>query len=129
MRAKLAMLAAVTASLALPAGAHELSFNECVEGSEFIMHAAMSRDYGLSKEEFLSRLHGDLLAIRAFPPELRWFVQDEEDEGLLVAHSERVFDEPRAPQMHRSEFLEVCFARIGDQAKAPDVPGLVPDDK
>jgi hypothetical protein len=120
MRAKLPILAAVMAGLALPAGAHELSFNECVEGSDFIKHAAMSRDHGLSREEFIGRLHGDLLAIRAFPPELRWFVQDDEDAALLVSHSERVFDEPRVPDIHQTEFLQVCLTRTGEQARADE---------
>lgn len=120
MRAKLPILAAVMAGLALPAGAHELSRSECVEGGDFILHAAMSRDYGLTREEFLSRLHGDLIAIQAFPPQLRWFVQDEDDEALLVAHSERVFDEPRTPPTHQSEFLKVCFTRMAEQARVAD---------
>jgi hypothetical protein len=120
MRAKLTILAAFLAGVALPAGAHELSFNECMEGSDFIKHAAMSRDYGLSRDEFIGRLHGDLMAIQAFPPELRWFVQDEEDAALLVSHSERVFDQPRMPQIHQTEFLRVCLTRTGEQAQAEE---------
>jgi hypothetical protein len=120
MRAKLPILAAMMTALALPAAAHELTFNECVEGSDFIKHAAMSRDYGLSRDEFIGRLHGDLMAIKAFPPELRWFVRDEEDAALLVSHSERVFDEPRVPDVHQSEFLAVCLTRTGEQARAEE---------
>ena len=111
-----AMLLAGLACLAAPAGAHDLSFNECIEGSDFIRNAAMSRDYGITRDEFISRLHGDIAAIQAFPPHLRWFVQDEEDERLLVAHAERVFDEPKAPESHQSGFLEVCFGRMDEQA-------------
>ncbi len=118
MRANLAVLAALTAGLALPASAHDLSYDECVEGSDFIKHAAMSRDYGLSRDEFIGRLHGDLMAIRAFPPELRWFAQDDDDAALLVWHSERVFDEPRVPQIHQAEFFQACLTRVGEQARA-----------
>jgi hypothetical protein len=110
------LVAVVATGLALPAGSHDLTFNECVEGSDFIMHAAQSRDYGLSREEFITRMQGDLLAIQSVPRELRWFVQDEDDEALLVAHAERVFDAPQTPQAHQAEFLDNCFARIAEQA-------------
>jgi hypothetical protein len=120
MRTRFWMLAVVTTGLALPASAHDLTFNECVEGSDFIMHAAQSRDYGLSREDFIGRMQGDLLAIQSFPRELRWFVQDEEDEALLVGHAERVFDAPRDPAAHQSEFLDNCFARITAQSQARD---------
>jgi hypothetical protein len=112
------LAAAVAASLALPAGAHELTFNECVEGSDFIMHAAQSRDYGLTREEFITRMQGDLIAIQSVPPELRWFVQDAEDEALLVAHAERVFDQPREPHVHQADFLDSCSARLSEQSRA-----------
>jgi hypothetical protein len=112
------MLAVVTtAGLALPAAAHELTMDECLEGSEFIMHAAQSRDMGLSREEFIGRMQGDLLAIQSFPPELRWFVQDADDEALLVAHAEGVFDMPQPPQAHQSHFLSTCVTRMGDQSR------------
>src|SRR5262245_61772044 len=81
--------------------AHDLSADECREGAEFIEHAAMSRDYGLSRDDFLRRMHEDLQAIQAFPPALRWFVQDAADEELLVSAAQRVFDLPRAPADHR----------------------------
>jgi hypothetical protein len=92
--------------------AHDLSADECREGADFIEHAAMSRDYGLSREDFLRRLEEDIQAIQAFPPALRWFVQDAADEELLVAAAQRVFDVPRTPEDHRSEFVEACAARV-----------------
>jgi hypothetical protein len=110
------ILAAVVAGLAAPAAAHDLSFNECIEGSEFIANAARSRDYGITRDEFLLRLHDDIAAIQAFPPHLRWFVQDEEDQRLLVAQTEGVFDDPQTPESHRSVFLQACFAAIDEQA-------------
>jgi hypothetical protein len=115
------MLAVVTTTgLALPASAHDLTINECVEGSDFILHAAQSRDMGLSREEFITRMQGDLLAIQSVPRELRWFVQDEEDEAFLVAHAERVFDKPEDPTAHRSHFLNTCFDLIGEHGPARD---------
>jgi hypothetical protein len=120
MRTGIWMLAVVTTGLALPAGAHDLTFNECVEGGDFIKHAAQSRDYGLSRDEFINRMQGDLLAIQSIPRELRWFVQDEDDEALLVAQAELVFDAPKEPQAHQAEFLDVCFERIGAQGGQRD---------
>jgi hypothetical protein len=92
------------------AQAHELTAQECTEGSEFILHAAMSRDSGMSRHEFISRLEADLVAIRHFPPELRWFAQDTDDEVLLQGAAEAVFDRPEPPEAHQSAFLAQCSA-------------------
>ena len=113
---------ALTGSVA----AHDLSAVECREGSEFIEHAAMSRDYGLSRDDFLRRMQEDLQAIQAFPPALRWFVQDAADEELLVSAAQRVFDEPRAPLDHRSEFLQACSERLAAQRNADLEAGNAP---
>lgn len=124
MRATWWILAAVTVGLALPAQAHELALSECQEGSDFIKNAALSRDYGMTRDDFMGRMHSDLLAIQAFPRELRWFVQDQDDETFLVGFAERVFDSPQSPELHQSEFLAACVrqravhsgsaARVGD---------------
>ena len=106
--------------------AHDLSAVECREGGEFIEHAAMSRDYGLSRDDFLRRMQEDLQAIQAFPPALRWFVQDAADEELLVSAAQRVFDEPRAPEDHRSEFLQACSERLAAQRNADLEAGNAP---
>jgi hypothetical protein len=65
----------------------------------------------LSRDDFLRRMQEDLQTILAFPPALRWFVQDAWDEELLVSAAQRVFDVPRAPEDHRSEFVQACFER------------------
>ena len=65
MRAKLWVLAAVMGGLALPAQAHELTMSECLEGSDFIKNAALSRDYGMARDDFLGRMQSDLAAIQA----------------------------------------------------------------
>lgn len=106
-------LAALLGGLAGGAAAHKISYVECIEGSDFIKNAAMSRDNGLSREAFLDRLEGDLRAIRAFPPHLRWFVQDQDDESLLLDAARQVFDAPREPSSHQSAFMASCIARVG----------------
>ena len=94
------------------AAAHDLTAQECSEGADFIEHAAMSRENGLSRDDFLRRMQEDLQAIQAFPPALRWFVQDAADEELLVNAAVRVFDAPRTPEDHRSDFVQACAERI-----------------
>ena len=118
MRANLWVVAAVMSGLALPAQAHELTVNECLEGSDFIKNAALSRDYGMTREAFLGRMESDLVLIQAFPPELRWFVQDQDDETLLVGFAQSVFDSPQAPESHQSDFLAACEQRRALQSGA-----------
>ena len=92
--------------------AHKPSLQECREAGEFIRNAALARDAGMTREAFLDRLHGDLMAIRAHPPELRWFAQDEDDEGFLVAAVEGVFDAPAKSTEHEADMLRKCLARM-----------------
>ena len=88
------------------------SLEECYEGSDFIANAARSRDNGLPRATFLERLDADFAAIRAYPPDLRWFAHDRDDESFLRGAVVEVFDRPVAPEDHRSEFLLACFARL-----------------
>jgi len=99
----------------LPAGASEASLptvGECLEASDFIANAARSRDHGMPRDDFLVRMDADFDAIKAYPPSLRWFVQDEDDEQFLLAQVRNVFDLPETPEHHRARFLEDCFARM-----------------
>jgi len=88
------------------------SVAECLEGSDFIANAARARDNGIARDRFLERLDSDLETIRAFPPALRWFARDGDDEAFLRAATESVFREPLAPDEHRATFLRACFARL-----------------
>jgi len=105
-------------ALLLPciAAAAPHSAGECREGGDFIRNAALSRDGGATREFFVGRLEEDLLAIRAFAPELRWFVHDAEDESFLRAEVEAVFDAPQESERHRAGFLERCARRSGHGA-------------
>ena len=86
---------------------------ECREGGDFIRNAALSRDGGASREFFVGRLEEDLLTIRAFPPALRWFVHDPDDEVFLRTEVKAVFDTPETSEQHRTGFLERCTQRAG----------------
>jgi len=114
--AKRTLLATALSWMCSAASAHELTLDECLEGSEFIKHAAMSRDYGIKREDFLERMHADIMAIQQFPPQLRWFVQDDADAALLTGAAERVFDSPREPGAHESDFLQTCSAQVAQSA-------------
>jgi hypothetical protein len=114
-----ALIAGVIA-LTAPAlsSAHPLSLEECAQGGEFIRHAAMSRDAGITKQFFMSRFAEDVALIQAFPPELRWFVQDEHDERLLGTAAERVFDQPMKPERHEAAFVSDCIQTTAWQERS-----------
>jgi hypothetical protein len=91
--------------------AHPLDRQECTEGSDFIKNAALSRDNGMDGMTFLTRTIDDLELIKVFPPELRWFVQDPQDEEYLLKAVAEVFDNPQDPLVHQRNFLDACLIR------------------
>lgn len=88
------------------------TMEECLEGSDFIRNAALSRDAGVAANTFIDRMKDDFFAIRAFPNELRWFVHDEGDEVFLADQARQVFEQPSDPDDHRQRFLRVCIDRM-----------------
>ncbi len=108
---KLSAILALAFALTAPnlTAAHSLSVTECSEGGEFIRHAEMSRDAGITKEFFMSRFAEDVALIQSVPPDLRWFVQDEADERLLARAAARVFDQPTTPEQHEAAFIRECL--------------------
>jgi len=113
MRRVQARVAAACLAVGLAAGVEAAvpTLTECLEGSDFVANAARSRDNGMPRASFLDRLEEDLVAIRAFPPALRWFARDEGDEQFLIAAVTRVFDLPQAPERHQEEFFAACLDR------------------
>jgi len=102
---------AAAAAWSLAAAAQPHSAAECREGGDFIRNAALSRDAGATREFFIGRLEDDLVTIRAFPPELRWFAHTPEDEAFLRTEVHEVFEAPAASELHRDGFLERCARR------------------
>ena len=100
--------------LALAAGAWASvpTVGECLEASDFIANAALARDHGMSRDDFLARMDEDFQMIHAFPPSLRWFAQDADDEAFLLAQARSVFESPDVPDRHRAHFLDACLARL-----------------
>jgi hypothetical protein len=111
-RASAPLLAIVLSVCAASVHGSLQTLGECLEGSDFIANAALSRDNGMTRTAFLGRLEEDMMMIHAFPAELRWFVKDDDDERFLHAAAESVFDVPASPEVHRAEFLRACFARL-----------------
>jgi len=103
-----ALLAACTC---LAASASALSMAECFEGSDFIANAALARENGVARAEFLGRLQDDFELIQAYPPQLRWFAKDRADELFLYESARQVFDQPLTPEQHRARFLAACLDR------------------
>lgn len=105
-------LAALAIGASLGARAGQSTIVECIEGSDFIANAALARDHGAARDAFVERLEADMMMIHAFPPELRWFVKDADDERFLHGQVETVFDAPATPDDHRNAFLRACFRRF-----------------
>jgi hypothetical protein len=103
----IAAAALLTASLGAGASTHTIA--ECFEGSDFIANAALARDNGMPRAEFLERMEGDFMMIAAFPPDMRWFAKDEDDKRFLRLAAREVFDAPAAADGHRARFLAACF--------------------
>jgi hypothetical protein len=87
--------AQAAASVATPA--------DCIEDGEFVANAAHARVNGMERADFIGRMQDDFRLIQAFPPELRWFARDADDEAFLLATAASVFDAPDAPERHRRE--------------------------
>ena len=104
------LLFVVMTGAGAPAVGHERTLEECLEGGDFIANAAQSRDNGMTKTQFISRLLDDIRLIQAYPPQLRWFVVDPEDAEFLAAEATKVFETPLRPEAHRAQFLSRCFA-------------------
>ncbi len=106
--------AALAAAVALSIGTRAAASNveECTQAAQFIGNAARARDAGMPRDEFLARMKSDLEMIHQFPPELRWFVENESDEQFLLKAAQDVFDHPTAPERHARKFAEVCVTRV-----------------
>ncbi len=99
---------------AMPSVSGRPTMEECLEGSDFIRNAALSRDAGIAADAFLDRMREDFLVIHAFPSALRWFVHDDGDEMFLTGETALVFEQPSDPNDHRSHFLRVCVDRMAE---------------
>ncbi|HEU0200741.1 MAG TPA: hypothetical protein VFR86_09920 [Burkholderiaceae bacterium] len=92
-----------------PAQAIEVDAGECREASQFIGNAALSRDNGMSKANFVGRLDEDLVILESIPPESRWFAHGEAEARFLRDAVLEVFDAPRLPVEHARDFLANCL--------------------
>ena len=94
--------------------AHVPNADECIEGGNFIRNAALARDRGITEADFIKGMHGDIEAVKALPPDLRWFVRDDEDAQFLISAATDVFRNPREAHAHRTNFIATCMRKSGD---------------
>jgi hypothetical protein len=59
----------------------------------------------------MAKVHEDLEIIKALPPQLRRFVQDDEDAELLLAAATDVFRNPKAAAGHQADFFQACLGK------------------
>lgn len=91
------------------AHAHERTDKECREAGDMIEHVAQARDSGSrTLAQTLADFRADIIAISQFPPEQRWFVEDEDDARVLLNGVERVWRAPKSPREQGDEFYEDC---------------------
>jgi hypothetical protein len=107
----LQLAVATLAAAFLEASAGVPALGECLEGGDFIGNAARGRDNGISRATFMDQMSADFMVIRAFPPPLRWFAKDADDEEFLRAAAAEVFDRPLEAEAHRASFIRACLAR------------------
>jgi hypothetical protein len=113
--AAMAVLAAAAMLAANAAEAHALSLEECSEGSDFIKNAALARDEGMQERQFVAQFQADVQALQRLPAELRWFVQDKDDEVFLLSAVQEVFRKPKPATVHQAQFALACMRSIDDE--------------
>ncbi len=101
----------------VPCLARAPSADECREAGDFIRNAALARDGGMVEADFISRIRDDIEMLQAFPPHMRWFVQDEEDAEFLLAAATDVFQKPRLPADHQRDFVRTCLGKAASKPK------------
>jgi hypothetical protein len=57
----------------------------CIAGRDSIGNAALLRSNGITREPFRSGLADNLVAIRGFPPQLRWLERNEINDAPLAS--------------------------------------------
>ena len=112
--AAMTVLAATVMLAAGAAQAHPLSLEECAEGGDFIKNAALARDEGMQERQFVAQFQADVQALQRLPAELRWFVQDKDDEAFLLAAVQDVFQKPKPAAVHHAQFAVACARRVDD---------------
>src|SRR5258706_11992321 len=104
---------------ACAAHAIEVDAAECHEAAQFVGNAAQSRINGASKDFFVGKLDEDLFLLESIPRESRWFAHGANEAQFLRGAVLDVFDFPRTPSEHASEFLANCM-RVADTPHAPE---------
>lgn len=100
----------VSSSFVSLAGDFLPTVQECHEASDFIEHAAMSRDNGYSKERLVRQFDDDIRVLSGMDPQKRWFVRSIGATLFLRSALVEVFDRKQHPKKQASAFLRSCMA-------------------
>lgn len=108
------MLLALCAGFPYAASANDFlpTTKECHEASEFIEHAAMSRDNGYSREKLVGRFDEDIMILSGMDPGKRWFVRSPGATQFLRRALIDVFSAKRRPKEHGGTFLRSCMMHV-----------------
>jgi galactokinase len=85
---------------------------ECHEASDFIEHAAMSRDNGYSKAVLVRRFDDDITVLSGMDPQKRWFVRSPGATRFLRDALVEVFTLRRKPKEQAMVFFRSCMAHV-----------------
>ena len=85
---------------------------ECHEASDFIEHAAMSRDNGYSQKTLIQRFDDDIMILSDMHPEKRWFVRSPGATKFLRQALMDVFALKRKPRDQAGAFRTSCMAHV-----------------
>ncbi len=119
-RVRMFVILALCGSLSCVASASDFlpTERECHEASDFIEHAAMSRDNGYSKEKLVGRFDDDIMVLSGMDPQKRWFVRSPGATRFLREALVEVFAVKRKPGDQASIFRGSCMAHV--LALSPD---------
>jgi hypothetical protein len=106
----------------------EVDAGECREGAQFIGNAAQSRKNGATKDMFVGKLDEDLFLLGSIPPELRWFAHGDAEAQFLREAVLDVFEFPREPREHATQFFAQCLKSAGLESNLADLPMPASDD-
>lgn len=85
---------------------------ECREASDFIKHAAMSRDNGYSQKKLVQRFDDDVLILSGMDPQKRWFIRSPGATRFLRAALVEAFEAPRQPKDQAARFFKSCMDHV-----------------
>lgn len=89
------------------------TIRECVEGSQFIRNAMLSRNNGHA-HKVRDHFESDVIVLRTLPKHLRWFIYTPRDEVFVRAWINKALASHQDPRQIEQEFLVRCQGYSGE---------------